>query len=332
MKLGGPAKYFVEVRDEVELAEALAWARARGERVYVLGGGSNLVISDAGVNGLVLAMSLRGRETLPLADGTSVELRACAGEPWDDVVCAAIEAGLGGLEALSGIPGRTGATPVQNVGAYGQEVKDTIRAVQAFDRVDLRRVTLSAAECEFAYRDSRFKSRDRERFIVTRVDFVLTRSERAEIRYPELGRALAARGLEPSLRAVRDTVLELRRGKSMLVDPEDPNARSCGSFFVNPVVTSEAADAAQARLQAKDMPRYPQADGRIKLSAAYLIEHSGFAKGTRRGNVGISSRHSLALVCHEGAHTEELLDFARHVREVVQARTGIELSPEPVFW
>ncbi|HET9954729.1 MAG TPA: UDP-N-acetylmuramate dehydrogenase [Polyangiaceae bacterium] len=331
LKLGGPAKHFVEVRDENELAEALSWARSRNERVFVLGGGSNLIVPDAGVDGLVVSIALRGIAHDTGKAGSTL-LRVQAGEPWDSVVGVALEANLAGIESLSGIPGQAGATPIQNVGAYGQEVKDTIVRVRVFDREDRCFSELTAAECEFSYRHSRFKTRDRDRFIVTRVDFELQTRDRADVRYPELARALAERGREASLVCVRQTVLELRRSKSMLIDAQDPNGRSCGSFFLNPIVEPQAADRAQSALGVGEMPRYPQSDGRTKLSAAFLIEHSGFAKGTRVGHVGISTRHSLALVAHAGATSAELMQFASQVQDGVRARTGVLLSLEPVLW
>lgn len=328
--LGGKARHFVEVHSEQELLEALTWGRERRLQVRVLGGGSNVVIPDRGLDGLVVAIGLRGIELQ--RDGSHCNVSAFAGEAWDELVSHCVEAGLWGLECLSGIPGCVGATPIQNVGAYGQEVKDTLTQVRAFDTKDRAFVVLDASACEFGYRDSRFKRREPERYIVTQVSFCLDDQQRRRPLYAELDRALANLAREPSLRDVRETVLDLRRRKSMLLDANDENARSCGSFFVNPVISEAQANAVQSRFGDTPMPRFAAADGLVKLSAAWLIERSGFVKGQRSGNVGISTRHALALVCHEGASSQELMDFAEAVRAAVRERTSVELSPEPVIW
>lgn len=326
--IGGLARWFVGARSEAEVFEAAAHAREHGLGLHVLGGGSNLVIADPGVDGLVLEMSLRGSEWL--AGG---RVRVAAGEPFDELVRASVERGLAGIECLSGIPGRVGATPIQNVGAYGQEVKDTIVSVRAFDLERREVVELDRAACEFEYRSSFFKRRAPGRFVVLAVTFDLAPGGAPSVRYPELERELRSRGaVHPSLADVRTTVLELRAKKSMLFDPLDENGRSCGSFFVNPVVDEEAAESLFARVGDASMPRYPQADGRVKLSAAWLIEHAGLVKGTRRGAVGLSTRHSLSIVAHAGAKASDVAEFARFVRDEVQARFGVRLEPEPVFW
>lgn len=329
LKVGGPARFFVNVRSEAELAEAFAWAQANTAPVWVLGGGSNVVVPDRGLDGLVVAVDLTGIRCEEGAGKCLVS--AQAGESWDGLVRFAVNAGLSGLECLSGIPGLVGATPVQNVGAYGQEVQDTLLCVRAFDRTARRFVELDASACEFGYRNSRFKSREPSRFVITEVTFALSRGEPAPAAYPELARRLASLGRAPGLIEVRETVLALRRSKSMVLEASDPNARSCGSFFVNPVVPEPVALAAASRL-GPELPRFPQPDGQLKLSAAWLIEHAGFQRGFRRGNVGLSSLHTLALVCHEGATARELLDFAGEVQTVVRERSGVELTPEPSIW
>lgn len=325
--VGGPAEQLVVARDEATVIDALAWAERTRVDVYVLGGGNNLVVSDAGVRGLVLEIATTGIE---LADesGDDVLVTAAAGEPWDPFVQRTVAANLAGLECLSGIPGRVGASPIQNVGAYGQEVADTITAVRVFDRHQRRIVTLAAKECAFGYRDSRFKSADPNRFVVLAVSYRLKRGGPPRIRYPELERRVK----EPSLAGVRETVLSIRREKSMVIDPADPNRRSCGSFFVNPIV--DRAELAEVERRAADpnLPRYPQADGRTKLSAAWLIEHAGLHKGLREGDVGLSTKHTLALVCHDGARASDVIAFARRIRRRVQERFGVELVPEPRFW
>jgi UDP-N-acetylmuramate dehydrogenase len=301
----------------------------------LLGGGSNMVVSDAGFPGLVIAAAQRGFEIT--VRGASAWLTVAAGEPWDDVVARCVERDLAGLECLSGIPGLSGATPIQNVGAYGQEVRETIASVRVLDRKSLRVHELSPRECGFRYRDSAFK-RDPERCAVLSVTFALRLGGEPAIAYAELARALAVRAAAPSLREVREAVLALRREKSMLLDARDENARSAGSFFTNPIVSAAEADriaqrAVDARriAHAGQMPRYLQVDGAVKLAAGWLIEHAGVKKGERRGAVGVSSRHALALVHHGGASSDELIALARSVRDRVRAEFGVALVPEPVF-
>jgi UDP-N-acetylmuramate dehydrogenase len=329
--VGGPARFFVEARAEETLLAALDWAARRAVPARILGGGSNLVVADAGVDGLVVRLDLRGIATREVAD--AVELTAAAGEPWDGLVGHAVGRGWAGLECLSGIPGLVGATPIQNVGAYGQEVSDTVGAVRVLDRVGGRVVTLAPEACGFGYRDSMFKSRVPDRYVVVTVTYRLVPGGPPTVRYAELAQHLAARGrLAPTLGEVRAGVLAIRRAKSMVLEPDDPNRRSCGSFFVNPVVS--AADCARVEARAGDpaMPRWPQPDGRVKLSAAWLIERAGFRRGERDGAVGLSSRHTLAVVAHEGAGARDVVAFARRLRAGVDARLGVRLQPEPVFW
>ena len=330
--VGGPARWFVKARDEVTLIAALDWAAARGVAVRVLGGGSNVVVADAGVDALVIQVALRGVEAR--AAGAAMDLTAAAGEPWDDLVHHAVERGWAGLECLSGIPGLVGATPIQNVGAYGQDVSQTITALRAVDRRDRRPLTLAAADCRFGYRDSLFRSGEPDRYVVLAVTYRLAPGGAPAVRYAELQRHLEGRGLAaPTLAETRDSVLTIRRAKSMVLDSGDENRRSCGSFFVNPVV--QAADAARVAALAAPgggMPQWPEPDGRVKLSAAWLIERAGFTRGERAGPVGLSTRHTLAIVCHDGARAADVAAFARRVRERVAERFGVRLHPEPVFW
>jgi UDP-N-acetylmuramate dehydrogenase len=310
---------------------AWRWARARGVPLRILGGGSNLVVADEGVDGLVLRVGLRGLSSV--AVGAAVELTAAAGEPWDTIVRHAVERGWGGLECLSGIPGLAGATPIQNVGAYGQEVSETVTAVRALDRERGTVVTLGAADCAFAYRDSMLKSGTPERYAVLAVTYRLAPGARPRVRYADLERHLAARGVEvPSLAEVRASVLEIRRSKSMLLDPDDPNRRSCGSFFLNPIVSPEELQRIEACAGDPAMPRWTQPDGRTKLAAGWLIERAGFTRGTRAGRVGVSTRHSLAIVCHDGATARDVLALAAAIRDRVRVRFGVRLVPEPAFW
>jgi UDP-N-acetylmuramate dehydrogenase len=340
LELGGPARHFVEAADEDAVVEALRWAEARQLPIAILGGGSNLVVADAGFAGLVVRIGTRGRRFEPASTSTptsgEITLTAAAGEPWDDLVAETVARDLAGLECLSGIPGRVGATPIQNVGAYGQEVADTIRAVRVVERGSWRIQDLSAADCGFAYRDSRFK-RDPGRFVVLAVSFALRPGGAPSLRYRELAEALAGRE-SPSLADARRAVLALRGKKSMLIRADDPNRRSVGSFFMNPILAAaEAEEVARRALAAGEiaaadqLPRWPTGDGRAKLSAGWLIERAGWPKGARRGAVGVSSAHALALVHHGGGTTADLLALARAIEESVKARFGVSLVPEPTF-
>jgi UDP-N-acetylmuramate dehydrogenase len=321
--LGGAARFFAEITDTKQIGPALAWAAERNLQVFVLGGGSNLVVADDGFPGLVLRLRTRGRRWFE-ADG-ELRVEVEAGEPWDDVVADAILHDAAGIECLAGIPGSAGAAPVQNIGAYGQELAASVRSVRVVERATHEARTLAPAACEFRYRDSLFR-REPERFVIVSVTLGLAMHGTPMVSYAELIAALTG---EVSLVSVRAAVLALRRKKSMLLDDADPNRHSAGSFFTNPVVDAAVADRVAATAAA--MPRFPQADGRIKLAAGWLIEQAGLAKGFRQGQVGISSRHALALVHHGGGTTAELLRLARHVHERVLDRFGISLSPEPIF-
>lgn len=328
--VGGAAAYYVRAESVDDVAGASDLATRLGKPLLVLGAGSNVVAADAGVDALVLDIALRGRELRE--QPSAVHLTAGAGEDWDALVFFTIEKGLQGFECLSGIPGRVGATPIQNVGAYGQDVSETIRRVKVYDRVRRDTLWLEHRACEFGYRDSRFKSREPGRYVVVAVDYALRRGAPPAIRYPELEREVATKdnGVH-ELASVREAVLAIRARKSMLLDARNENARSCGSFFTNPVVTS--ADFERLRGKAKvEPPSYPQADGHVKLSAAWLIEHAGFQRGFRAGNVGLSTRHALALVCHDGASARELTAFARDVQARVAEYFGVTLLPEPTLW
>jgi len=347
LELGGPAGHLAVVTSQAELVEALGWARAHHQPVLVLGGGSNLVVGDRGFAGLVIRMANRGISFVN--DAGAQRVWVAAGEPWDQVVAAAVERGLAGIECLSGIPGLAGATPIQNVGAYGQEVSDSIRGVQVLDRQTLTADDLPPDRCGFGYRDSVFKQQP-DRWVVLGVTFELRPGGAPAIRYRELEQALAAGPRStPALAEVRDTVLRLRRAKSMVIDPADPNRRSVGSFFMNPIVPAAQAAAlvdswrAQGLVAAGEtVPQFAAPAGtgasagaasvdRVKLSAAWLIERAGFSKGFRRGAVGISTRHALALVHHGGGTTAELLALADLVQSTVEQRLGVRLAREPVI-
>jgi len=331
LRVGGAARFLVEAVDEATVLEAVEWARTRGLPVRVLGGGSNLVIADGGVDGLVLKIGLRGVTARP--GPGAVEVTAAAGESWDALVRHTVEQGWAGLECLSGIPGLVGATPIQNVGAYGQEVSDTVAAVRALDGETGQVVTLGPADCAFGYRDSLFKSRAPGRYVVLAVTYRLAPGGAPSLRYADVARELERSGVSrPTLAQVRQTVITVRRSKSMVLEAGDSNARSCGSFFLNPLVDATQLAHVEARAAGLEMPRWPHPDGRTKLSAAWLIERAGFSRGQCDGPVGLSTRHTLAVVCHDGARARDVVAFARKVRAGVEARFGVRLHPEPVFW
>jgi UDP-N-acetylmuramate dehydrogenase len=326
--LGGSARRLVRAERVEDLREALALAA--GEPVLVLGGGSNLVVRDGGFAGTVIEMAIPG--VTITTEGDRAIVSAFAGVAWDDLVAQLVDAGLAGVECMSGIPGLVGATPMQNVGAYGQEVADTISLVRVLDRQTGTLETFTPEACEFAYRTSVFKGS--ERWIVVEVRFELARSTiSAPIKYPELSRALGvAEGEGAPLAEIRKTVIELRRGKGMVVDPTDPDSRSAGSFFMNPLVDKKQLAAVEARIpEGVTMPRFPAPSGQTKLSAGWLIERAGFVKGTTRGAVGISSKHALALINRGGARTTELLALAREIQDGVHERFGVALVPEPII-
>lgn len=326
--LGGPARRLASVANVDELVEALRSAEATSERVLVLGGGSNVVISDAGWDGLVIEPAMSAIRID--ADQDTAVVSAGAGVPWDDFVAQMVDSDLAGIECLSGIPGKVGATPMQNVGAYGQEVANTIASVRAYDRETGAVTAFAPAECAFAYRSSAF--RGSTRWIIVEVQFRLSRgAESAPLRYPELVRALdiPIGGCAP-LSATRDAVIALRRSKGMVVDPNDPDSRSAGSFFTNPMVDLTTLASLQSKFADLAIPHWPMADGCAKLSAAWLIERAGFAKGLVRGGVGISTKHSLALINRGRGTTAELLALAAEIQGAVLRAFGIALVPEPV--
>ena len=326
LRLGGPPRRLVTATTTEELVAAVSAADDAGEAVLLVAGGSNLVVADDGFAGTVVRIATRGvREESDTCGGAMVNV--AAGEVWDDLVATAVERGWLGIEALSGIPGSVGATPVQNVGAYGQEVAQTIASVRCWDRVDRAYRTLAAADCGFGYRTSRFK-RDPGRFVVLEVTFQLRLGDLgAPVRYAELARALGVEvGQRAPAAAVREAVLGLRRGKGMVLDAADHDTWSAGSFFTNPVLPAEVA----ATLP-DGAPRWEQPDGSVKTSAAWLIEHAGFAKGFGSERVSLSTKHTLALTNRGGAATADLLALAGEVRRGVQKRFGVRLENEPVL-
>lgn len=328
LRVGGPARCCVEARDADQLVAAVRDADDAGEPVLLVAGGSNLLVDDAGFAGTAVLVRSVGLEVLSADACSGATVRVAAGHSWDDVVARAVAEGWSGVEALSGIPGSAGATPVQNVGAYGQEVAGTVATVRTWDRVERRVRTLAAAECGFGYRWSRFKA-EPDRWVVLEVTFQLPLGDlSAPVRYAELARTLGVEvGQRAPLADVRAAVLGLRAGKGMLLDPADPDTCSAGSFFTNPVL--DAADAARLPAAA---PRFPVGDGRVKTSAAWLIEHAGFGRGHGLpGPASLSTKHALALTNRGGARAADLLALAREVRDGVRARFGVELVTEPVL-
>jgi UDP-N-acetylmuramate dehydrogenase len=331
--IGGPAHWFVQAASEDEILDAAAWADERGVSLFVLGGGSNLLVADAGFDGLVLRVGLRG---ITATDESGQRIyQVAAGEDFDHFVGFSAEAGCAGIECLAGIPGTVGGTPVQNVGAYGQEVASTIVRVRAFDLQTRAFVEFPAAECAFAYRRSRFNSADRGRYIVTRVDYRLTPGGAPTVRYADLQRALAEFQTEASLAEVAEQVRRVRQSKGMLLVEGEPDCRSAGSFFKNPVVDEEQIRQIAA-VSGKEPPRFPagpegENQGKLKMPAAWLIEQSGFSKGYALGNAAISSRHTLALTNLGGATAGEVLALAGQIVAAVEGRFGIRLEMEPVM-
>ena len=326
--LGGPARRLAHVENVDDLKQALATAGA--DPVLILGGGSNLVVRDGGFPGTVIQIAIAGVKIREHGDHAVVS--AFAGEPWDAFVAQMVDAKLSGVECLSGIPGLVGATPMQNVGAYGQEVADTIVLVRVLDRQTGEIESFEPKDCGFAYRTSAFKGS--ERWVVLEVRFKLARSgDSVPLKYPELSRTLGVgEGGRAPLADVRSTVIALRRTKGMVVDPADPDSRSAGSFFMNPIVDAETLALLESNLPAGTaMPRWAADDGKTKLSAGWLIERAGFAKGHGAGRAGISTKHALALVNRGDATTHDLLALAQEIQDGVRARLGIDLVPEPVI-
>ncbi len=328
LELGGPAEALVEVSTVTEMAEALEWAKTSDRTVWVLGGGSNVVIADEGVEGLVLVPALRGIDVDRSGNGAVVI--AAAGEAWDDVVAETLTEGLMGLECLSGIPGTVGATPIQNVGAYGVEISDVIEWVEVFDREAGTVIRLAPQQCSFGYRTSCFRQYP-NRSIVTRVAFRLRADGRPVIRYAELERTVGSGGTPPDAVTVRQAVMALRRGKGMVLETGAP--RSVGSFFVNPIVDAQGLAAVEkAAGNGNAVPHFPAGESLFKIPAAWLIENAGFCRGYRRDSVGLSEHHTLALVHHGEGRTRDLVALAAAIRGGVEQRFGIRLRPEPVFW
>ena len=333
-KIGGASRYFVEGKSIGEVQEAVVFARSHDLPIFVLGGGSNLVVADAGWPGLTLKIAIPGIEQRSGRDENGkVLFEVGAGEPWDRFVSHAVMASCAGVECLSGIPGSVGGTPVQNVGAYGQEVSETIDAVQVLDLKDNQERELCPEACGFAYRASIFNSSERGRFIVLRVTYALTPGGEPRIAYADLKQHFAGRESNPNLAETREAVRHIRARKGMLIVPGDVDAQSAGSFFKNPVLSDEEHENLKQRAAARRLavPSYPALEKLHKVSAAWLVEHSGFSKGFGFGNVGISSKHALAIVNRGGATAADLLAFKEQIQHRVEEIWGVRLEPEPVM-
>jgi UDP-N-acetylmuramate dehydrogenase len=334
LQVGGAARYFAQPKREDDVPEAVQFAKARDLPLFVLGGGSNLVVADSGWPGLVLRMAMGGiTASNSTNDGKAVLFSVGAGVDWDAFVAQAVVQNCAGVECLSGIPGSVGGTPVQNVGAYGQEVADTIESVRALDLKDDRIVVLPKPACRFRYRSSIFNTTERGRYIILRVHYRLKRGGAPSLKYADLQNHFAERKTPPSLAEVREAVREIRRSKGMLIVPGDDDCRSAGSFFKNPVLSEAQFTELAARAASKgvEIPSYPALEAQRKVSAAWLVEHSGYSKGYVIGEAGISHRHALALINRGDAKASDIVELKGAIQRSVQEAWGILLDPEPVF-
>ena len=335
LKVGGPARYFVLALTEAEVREAVAFADSYGLPLLVMGAGSNLLISDSGWPGLALKVAIRG--TIKDVRTRTTNFSVGAGEPWDSVVAHAVQENCGGIECLSGIPGTVGGTPVQNVGAYGQEVAETIAYVRVLELSSGQTRDLTNSECGFSYRNSVFNGSHRGRYVVLKVAYQLFNSGRPRIEYTDLKKRFAGAAPTPTLHQVRDAVIEIRRGKAMVIDDNNPDCLSAGSFFKNPVVTPVEAlrvqTLAEQRVPGSEMPRYRAEHHAVKLSAAWLVEQSGFHKGYALGNAGISAKHSLAIINRNpGATTaQDIVALKDQIERKVFDLWGVQLHMEPMM-
>jgi UDP-N-acetylmuramate dehydrogenase len=333
-RIGGPARYFVEAATPGEVEEAVIFARSKNLSLFILGGGSNLIVADSGWPGLVLKVAINGidRHSSPDDEGR-ILFDVGAGESWDRFVSHAVMAQCAGVECLSGIPGNVGGTPVQNVGAYGQEVSQTIESVEVFDRKDGRVRELCREACGFSYRSSIFNTTERERFIILRVTYALTPGGDPHLAYADLQQHFEGRETRPNLAETREAVRHIRSRKGMLIVPGDPDCQSAGSFFKNPVLSAEAHEDLKQRAAAKGLhlPSYPALEKSRKVSAAWLVEKSGFTRGYGDGHVGISSKHALAIVNRGGATAAEVLALKDQIQHRVEEIWAVRLDPEPVM-
>jgi UDP-N-acetylmuramate dehydrogenase len=331
LKIGGKARFFVSAESEGEVIAAFDFAKGNDLALFVLGGGSNVLIADAGFDGLVLQVAPKGISSAQEKNGTAY-VTAQAGEDWDEFVSFCVDRDLQGLECMSGIPGFVGGTPVQNVGAYGQEVSESIVSAHVFDRKDGKVKMLTNADCHFAYRTSIFNTVEKERYIVLSVTYALKLAGGPKIVYKDLIEHFGDK--TPTLRETRDAVINIRRAKSMVIDEGDPNSRSAGSFFKNPIVTSEEfarVEQEAERLGIGKVPFFAAGEGMVKIPAAWLIERSGFSKGCEHGPAGLSTKHTLALINRGGARASDILALKDLIQAQVNEQFSISLQTEPVF-
>ena len=334
--IGGPARYLLHARTEEQILDALEFARARCCPVFILGGGSNILVSDSGFPGLVIKIELQGIDALDAE--RSGRISAAAGVEWDAFVQYCIARDLAGIECLSGIPGTVGGAPVQNIGAEGEDVQEVITQVRALDRDALKLVEVGATDCRFAYRSSIFNTTYKNRYVILRVDFALRTDGKPRLLYADLQQRFTHSVQPPKISEVRAAVLEIRKAKSMVLSENDPNCKSAGSFFKNLILDQNSVSVletearASGRLNAcESIPRFAAGPGKEKLPAAWLIEHAGFHKGYTHKNAGISSKHALALINRGGATAQEILELMRIIQDRVQLAFGVGLEPEPVF-
>ena len=332
-RLGGPARFFVEARSIGDVQEAVALARSKNLPLFILGGGSNLLVADSGWPGLVLKVAIAGIERRSGDIEGKARFDIGAGESWDRFVSHAVMAHCAGVECLSGIPGSVGGTPVQNVGAYGQEVSETIESVEVLDLKDSQVRELCREACGFTYRSSIFNTTERGRFVILRVAYALTPGGEPRIGYADLKRHFEGRETSPNLAETREAVRHIRALKGMLIVAGDPDCQSAGSFFKNPVISPEQHQDLKKRAAEKGLtlPSYPALEKSKKVSAAWLVERSGFARGYGFGKVGISSKHALAIVNRGGATADEVLALKDHIQQRVEEIWGVRLDPEPVM-
>ena len=330
LKIGGEARFFLSATSENDVVEAVRFADEKKLKLFILGGGSNVLIADEGFDGLVLRVALKGVSTKPKKNRI-VEVRANAGEDWDQFVAFCVFENLQGVECLSGIPGFVGGTPVQNVGAYGQEVSETIATVRCLDRQTGKTVELSSVECRFAYRTSIFNTTEKNRYIVLAVTYNLKFNGEPRIVYRDLRDYFG--DAKPNLEETRRVVLKIRAEKSMVIDAADPNSRSAGSFFKNPIVTKAKFAEIEKRakiLELRSVPFFEFDENNVKVPAAWLIENSGFYKGFERGRVGLSTKHALAIVNRGGAAAADVLALKNSIQTRVKEKFDVELNPEPI--
>jgi UDP-N-acetylmuramate dehydrogenase len=332
-RIGGPARFYVDAKSIADVEAAVHFARTRDLPLFILGGGSNLLAADSGWPGLVMRVAIDGIERRARELEGKAVFDVGAGDPWDHFVAHVVSADCAGVESLSGIPGSVGGTPVQNVGAYGQEVSETIESVQVFDRKDNQVRELCSKACGFSYRSSIFNTTERGRFVILRVSYALTSGGKPHLEYADLTRHFDGREAAPTLAEVREAVRHIRAGKGMLIVEGDPDCQSAGSFFKNPVLSEQQHQDLNKRSEAKKLivPSYPALEKQHKVSAAWLVEHSGFSRGYALGRAGISSKHALAIVNRGGATAAEILALKNQVQQRVEEIWGVRLETEPVF-